>query len=362
MTLTARSLPPIIEGHEQSACVGDRSVRSLMSPADHGYTDPIDPACERLSSEFETKVRSLVQTLLQAARTERGAAAREARAVALTEGARALTRELARVRAEAAEILDAELARTQAASAELAAADIARARAEAAEIVQMEVARARAEAARVIGNEVRQARVEVARTFDADLATIRAEERHAGFAGLEQLSLNVRRLDQAASLSDVLDELAGAISEQTGRAAVLLVEGSQVRVWRMVGFETVPSEAEQPDALPANQGVVGQAIQSGESAVAQPGTADNRSGLPFARLPPHRVAVAVPVRVGGRIVAVAYADDAGEGRSAVPAVWPEVIEVLVWHASKCLEALTAMRLAQVHSPSPGNQRKMSPTQ
>ena len=55
--------------------------------------------------------------------------------------------------------------------------------------------------------------------------------------------------------------------------------------------------------------------------------------------------LAVPVIVGGRVVAVIYADGVtldGHER-AVPSGWPEVIEVLARHAGRCLEALTTQR-------------------
>jgi hypothetical protein len=55
--------------------------------------------------------------------------------------------------------------------------------------------------------------------------------------------------------------------------------------------------------------------------------------------------LAVPVIVGGRVVAVVYGDSVtldGQDRGT-PSGWPEVIEVLARHAGRCLEALTTQK-------------------
>jgi hypothetical protein len=69
-------------------------------------------------------------------------------------------------------------------------------------------------------------------------------------------------------------------------------------------------------------------------------------------LPADRLGLAVPVIVGGRVVAVVYADSVtqdGHDR-VVPSGWPELIEVLARHAGRCLEALTTQRTAPPPPP------------
>jgi hypothetical protein len=46
------------------------------------------------------------------------------------------------------------------------------------------------------------------------------------------------------------------------------------------------------------------------------------------------------VSVGGRVVALVYADDAGDRAPMVPSSWPEIAEILARHAGQCLELLT----------------------
>jgi len=73
-------------------------------------------------------------------------------------------------------------------------------------------------------------------------------------------------------------------------------------------------------------------------------------------LPADRMGLAVPGIVGGRVVAVIYADGVtldGHER-AVPSGWPEVIEVLARHAGRCLEALTTQRAAAPRIPTPSS--------
>jgi hypothetical protein len=77
-------------------------------------------------------------------------------------------------------------------------------------------------------------------------------------------------------------------------------------------------------------------------------------GPGFETLPPDRMGLAVPVIVGGRVVAVVYADAVtldGHERH-VPSSWPELIEVLARHAGRCLEALTTQKTTpRIQPPS-----------
>jgi hypothetical protein len=55
----------------------------------------------------------------------------------------------------------------------------------------------------------------------------------------------------------------------------------------------------------------------------------------------------MPVLVGGRVVAVVYADGVTgtDHEQSMPNPWPEAIELLARHAGRCLEALTAQKVA-----------------
>jgi hypothetical protein len=85
-------------------------------------------------------------------------------------------------------------------------------------------------------------------------------------------------------------------------------------------------------------------------------------GPGFETLPADRMGLAVPVIVGGRVVAVVYADAVTlDGRERnVPSSWPELIEVLARHAGRCLEALTAQRTQAPITPPQGASTPSAP--
>ena len=54
----------------------------------------------------------------------------------------------------------------------------------------------------------------------------------------------------------------------------------------------------------------------------------------------------MPVRVGGRVTAVVYADEAAQSSERLPASWASAIQILARHAGHCLEVLTALHVSQ----------------
>ena len=156
----------------------------------------------------------------------------------------------------------------------------------------------------------------------------------------------MRRLDQATRLTDALDTLAELAGNEAPRAAVFTVRADRVRGWRFVGFGPTLDEARQVDLMLGEAGIVGRAVVTGAAC----STVSGANGVPgdaepaFTTLPLGVHALAVPVLVGGQVMAVVYGDDA-ERRPA--AAWREALEVLARHTGHCLEALTAVRAAQL---------------
>jgi hypothetical protein len=189
------------------------------------------------------------------------------------------------------------------------------------------------------------------------LTEAQADERAADLARAERLLASVRSLDGATSLSETLDALTTAAAAEAGRAAVLVVRGEDLRGWSQSGF----SALDDPRALViplSESGLLGKAVADAAlvSSVAADGSAATPAPAHFA-VPDRAIGVAAPLVVDGRVVAVAYADDGGESEPEVPSAWPEHVELLARHASRCLEALTARqairprpRLAAVGTP------------
>ncbi len=174
----------------------------------------------------------------------------------------------------------------------------------------------------------------------------RAEARAAG----ERLVEAVRAIDRARSLSEILDTLVSWAGREAARVGVLLVHGGQLRAWRLIGFDGASDDA-STIALPLDEGgIIAEAVRAGETTFA-----DSRHATmvpSFTRVPPGSQMLAVPIALGGEVVAVLYADQASDEAATDPhleslVVWPAVLEVLARHATRSLEATTAVRATQL---------------
>ena len=190
-------------------------------------------------------------------------------------------------------------------------------------------------------------------TFEEQLTTARTEsrelaladaagaERVADLARADRLLASVRALDAAGSLSDALDALSRAAQLEAGRAIVLLVRGGELRGWAQAGFDDIVPDARALILPLAESGVLAAAVSTGAPASSNAADGSPAAPAPLALDSANRQGIAVPLMVDGRVVAVLYADDGGEAMREVPSAWPEHVEVLACHASRCLEALTA---------------------
>ncbi len=306
---------------------------------------------QRIREQSEPEIRGFIGELLTAAARERAAALDEARQHADADRERAVRDKAASVRAEAQRTLATALdeARQHAdADRERAVRDeTASVRAEAQRTLATALAAARDEAERVLAQRVGEVQAETERTLAA-LAEL--EETLAAAPKSEEVLGRVvdgvRRLDQASSLTDVLNALAEVAGSEAQRAGVVIVEGERIRGWRFVGFEPALLPAGQVELAIGDAGIVGEAAQSAASrsvvAGAEPGVGGSVPA--FMTLPSGANAVAVPVMVGGDVSAIVYGDDGG---GEPPAGWRESLEILARHAGHCLEGLTAARLVQL---------------
>jgi hypothetical protein len=198
----------------------------------------------------------------------------------------------------------------------------------------------------------------LARALDDARTAAQAAERQAELAGADALVSSIRALDAADSLTDMLTELAEASHRAAGRAAVLVVKGASLRGWAHRGFGPATTEAKLIDLPLDEAGVLAMAVQRGEAqAVSSDDTLpSSRVPAPFTPDVPERAGLAVPVVVDGHAVAVVYADDVTDEAQAVPSCWPEHVEILARHASRCAEALTARRTSarRVGAGGPGS--------
>ncbi len=271
----------------------------------------------RIREQSEPEIHGFIGELLTAAARERAAALDEARRHADADRDRAVRDEAESVRAEARQAMDEALAA------------------------------ARAEADRVLAEQVGGVRAEADRTLAAlaELeATLAAAPKPDEVLG--RVVDGVRRLDQASSLTDVLNALAETAGSEAQRAGVVIVEGERIRGWRFVGFEPALPSAREVDVALVDAGIVGEAAQAAASRSVEAGADAGAGGAApaFMTLPSGANAVAVPVMVGGDVSAIVYGDDGGREPAAG---WRASIEILARHAGHCLEGLTAARLVQL---------------
>ena len=88
------------------------------------------------------------------------------------------------------------------------------------------------------------------------------------------------------------------------------------------------------------------AVEPGPSQARQPALP------PFAHDAGARHALALPIMVGGTVVAVLYGDAPRLDRPSDSSRWPAVLDVLARHASRVLEAMTVQQAAGLSLPRP----------
>lgn len=142
-----------------------------------------------------------------------------------------------------------------------------------------------------------------------------------------RLAEAMRAIDYARSLSDILETLATAASNEAARVGVFLVRGAGIHSFRLFGF---PAEFEDtPIELPlARAGVLRDAIAQRIVVTA--------AESPFDELPEGVEAIAIPLVLAGASVGALYAEGAD-----IP-----MLEILTRFASRAIEAQTAMKTAR----------------
>ena len=191
----------------------------------------------------------------------------------------------------------------------------------------------------------RQVRIAVDETLAVEPA------RPADAAAGQRLLDAVRSLDRARSLSETLDTLTRCAAGETSRAAVLTIRGGRVHGWRFIGFG--PLDLEPSIDLSLDEvGIIANAVRANAVASGQPAP-------PFAELPHGASCIALPIALGGDVVAVLYAD-ADSSSSESPTAKPEsrvpnpesrilnsdALEILTRYAARGIEALTAFKVAR----------------
>ena len=314
---------------------------------------------DRIRSTVDQAVTPLVQQLLEASAAEREEAVRAAKVAIYEEAEQAAQTRVADAEARVRATVDEQIERARIEDRELAAREIRKR-------LESEVDQKMHDAVAAVENRMRIALADgdarAADNLKAAVAEARVKEREIEMAAVSRLLESVRGLDGASSLSEVLDALALAAAREAARAAVVVLRADRIQGWRMSGFGPRDNQPKSIDLALAESGVIGLAIGAARVVT----TRDSETaaiGPGFETLPADRMGMAVPVIVGGRVVAVVYADAVAiDGHQRhVPSAWPELIEVLARHAGRCLEALTTQKTGPRIAAPGGTSTTATPT-
>lgn len=299
-----------------------------------------DAPLQQIFDEMRTRLQAELDGQIQAARAREAETAARARQEAEADAEKRWAAKLDSVKAEWAARLESEVSAARAEAEKRLVGESMRLRNEG----EQAVADARQRAAEELEAERRRADEQL-RDLRADLDSERKqlEERTTTTpAELEAAPLlaSMRAIDGARSLTDALSALARGATALASRAAVFVVSGTRLEEWPVDG---VPALTREPIALDRG-GLLHAAVVSGTRAMSS--TDDPGRIVPFTVPAGTGPAMAVPLLVGGRAVAVVYAEDGSADRTVASSP-AESLELLARHAAACLAHITAVRTLQV---------------
>ncbi len=158
---------------------------------------------------------------------------------------------------------------------------------------------------------------------------------------------DVIALDEAARsgrLTSVLDTLAAA-STRRRHAILFTVHRDTLNVWDATGRPSANGDLRSLEL--DSESALASAIRGGMPAAVP---AEGRSAS-FATLAGAAPGIAIPLAIGGEVAAVLYSDRDGEAPASSDQPddtdWHVALQVLVRHAARCLEAVTALHAARL---------------
>ena len=159
------------------------------------------------------------------------------------------------------------------------------------------------------------------------VAAARQEAHEEGVASRERLTGAIRSVERARSLTEILDALVSGARLEAGGADVWLIRGGHLHQWRSPGSDDGAERA--PARSIDEDGVIADAART--HAVAAAGTS-----------------LAVPIAIAGQVVAVLHADLPSQNVD----VRRHSLELLTRYVARCLEALTAFKVARALTERP----------
>src|SRR3954451_17420810 len=194
--------------------------------------------------------------------------------------------------------------------------------------LEFAVAAARRETRDATWQEAHEQGIAAGKNVGRDEAQLEAVDVAPTGDDLEWLAGAMRDVDAAQSLTETLDALVTAASQQTTGAHLWLVRGSVLHRWEPTGAE--PGQTPPVRAMDA-RGPIAQAVASNATARDE-----------------H--VMAVPIALAGQVVAIFSAERENSGEHFRPRT--DYLELLVRYTAKSLEALTAFKTARALTQHP----------
>jgi hypothetical protein len=159
--------------------------------------------------------------------------------------------------------------------------------------------------------------------------------RHDREAMIERVSTAIKCIDRASSPAEILETLLDPLARDFAIAAVFLVGPAHVRGWQARGLATGADITKL--VIPRDgDSLLARAVHEQKRAVFTPASGKSATGVWGTTI---TRALAMPILASGRVIAVAYAEDAETPHtSSFPGPGCQIVELLIDHASLRLTA------------------------
>ena len=210
---------------------------------------------------------------------------------------------------------------------------------------ELQDARGRLEAAQL---ELSQASTQFERTLeelrDEHANTIREQALSCITLPLDELLTVFNALERSTPMAEALTALFDGLGREFSRVALFAVRAGRLEGVQQAGFD-FEQDISKVVVPMSSDSLLGRTVTSGRIEVALAGISSVSTGMPFGGEP--GCAIALPIFIGGGVVAAMYADDSDrlEFASTAPQALVKYAELLLMHATLVLFRISSEQRA-----------------
>jgi hypothetical protein len=210
---------------------------------------------------------------------------------------------------------------------------------------ELQDARERLQAAEI---ELSQAATQFERTLeelrDEHASTIREQALSCITLPLDELLTVFNALERSTTMAEALTALFDGLGREFSRVALFAVRAGRLEGVQQAGFEFEQNISKVVVPM-SSDSLLGRTVTSGRIEVALAGISSVSTGMPFGGEP--GCAIALPIFIGGGVVAAMYADDSDrlEFASTAPQALVKYAELLLMHATLVLFRISSEQRA-----------------